>query len=77
MNVLGLSEHSGSVRCINLAVAFQERVCAVGRVCCDSVGHLNAASVLLEGSRAASGAATVPLDLSRLKQYSLFPGQVW
>ncbi|XP_076042828.1 DNA polymerase alpha subunit B [Oratosquilla oratoria] len=48
----------------------------VGRICCDSVGRLNVASVLLEGSRASSGGLTVPLDVTELKEFSLFPGQV-
>jgi len=53
-----------------------ESVAMAGRICCDSVGRLNAASVLLEGSREISGGNTVPLDLSQLSEYSLFPGQI-
>ncbi|XP_018015370.1 DNA polymerase alpha subunit B isoform X2 [Hyalella azteca] len=53
-----------------------EAINCVGRVCCDSVGKLNAASVLLEGSRELSGAVMLPLDLSKLDSYALFPGQV-
>ena len=37
---------------------------------------MNAASVLLEGCREVSGGTSIPLDLSRLEQFSLFPGQV-
>lgn len=53
-----------------------EPVQCVGRVCCDSVGRLNAASVLLEGSRELAGAAVLKLDLSNVSDYALFPGQV-
>ncbi|XP_063591450.1 DNA polymerase alpha subunit B-like [Penaeus indicus] len=53
-----------------------EAVCTVGRICCDSVGRLNFASVLLEGSREISGGNAVPLDLSHLSEFSLFPGQI-
>ena len=48
----------------------------VGRICCDSNGKLNAKSVLLEGSRETSAGRHIPVDLTNLPQYSLFPGQV-
>ena len=47
-----------------------------GRICCDSNGKLNAKSVILEGSRDTSMGKCIPLDLTELKQYSMFPGQV-
>lgn len=47
----------------------------LGQVCCDSNGKLNAQSVLLEASQE-HGARQVPVDISELKDYSLFPGQV-
>ena len=48
----------------------------VGRVCCDGNGRLNANSLLLEGSMETSSGRQVPLDVSNLPQFSLFPGQV-
>lgn len=48
----------------------------VGRICCDCNGKLNAKSVLLEGSRESSAGKAIPLDLSELTEFSLFPGQV-
>jgi len=51
-------------------------VTVVGRVCCDSIGKLNAKSVLLEGSQESSAGRCIPVDLSELKEFSLFPGQV-
>eukprot|EP00955_Chlamydomonas_euryale_P103967 365535-Chlamydomonas_euryale.AAC.3 len=55
----------------------QEPVWVVGRVVPDTLtGGLNDQSVLLEGSREASGGARVRLDLSRLPTFRLFPGQV-
>uniref|UniRef100_A0AAR2JS58 DNA polymerase alpha subunit B n=1 Tax=Pygocentrus nattereri TaxID=42514 RepID=A0AAR2JS58_PYGNA len=53
----------------------QDTVTVLGQVCCDSNGKLNAQSVLLEASQE-HGARQVPVDLSELKDYSLFPGQV-
>lgn len=47
----------------------------LGQVCCDSNGKLNAQSVLLEAGPE-QGGQQVPIDLSELKEYSLFPGQV-
>ncbi|XP_071547117.1 DNA polymerase alpha subunit B isoform X2 [Panulirus ornatus] len=68
--VLGVEEYS------HPRIASNESITVVGRICCDSVGHLNAASVLLEGSEEICGGMTVPLDLSQLAEFSLFPGQV-
>ncbi|NXO72926.1 DPOA2 polymerase, partial [Phainopepla nitens] len=51
-------------------------VTVLGQISCDSNGKLNAQSVLLVGDREHSGGAQVPLDLSELPEYSLFPGQV-
>uniref|UniRef100_A0A4W4FCE3 DNA polymerase alpha subunit B n=1 Tax=Electrophorus electricus TaxID=8005 RepID=A0A4W4FCE3_ELEEL len=53
----------------------QDTVAVLGQVCCDSNGKLNAHSVLLEASQE-QGARQVPVDLSELRDYSLFPGQV-
>nr|XP_045600835.1 DNA polymerase alpha subunit B-like [Procambarus clarkii] len=60
----------------HLKIMSNESISVVGRICCDSVGRLNAASVLLEGSREIAGGKTVPVDLSQLDKYSLFPGQI-
>ena len=48
----------------------------MGRIVCDSEGHLNAKSVLLEGTLQHSAGHSVKLDLSQLPAYRLFPGQV-
>ena len=48
----------------------------VGRICCDGNGRLNANSLLLEGSIDSSSGRQVPLDVSNVPQFSLFPGQV-
>jgi len=48
----------------------------VGRVCCDSVGKLNASSLMLEGSLDLSYGQQVKVDLTNLQQFALFPGQV-
>lgn len=48
----------------------------IGRICCDSNGKLNAQSVLLEGSQDLSSGVRVKLDLSEIRQFALFPGQV-
>lgn len=54
----------------------QEPVTVLGQIGCDSNGKLNAKSVVLEGDREHSSGGQIPLDLSELKEYSLFPGQV-
>ncbi|KAL4238917.1 DNA polymerase alpha subunit B [Mactra antiquata] len=60
----------------HISLPTQEEVTVVGRVCCDSDGKLNAKSVVLEGSIDSSSGKTIPVDLSQLKEYALFPGQV-
>ncbi|KAM9302327.1 DNA polymerase alpha subunit B [Gastrophryne carolinensis] len=54
----------------------QETVTVLGQIACDSNGKLNSKSVVLEGDREHSSGMFVPVDLSDLKEYSLFPGQV-
>ncbi|XP_014822046.1 PREDICTED: DNA polymerase alpha subunit B, partial [Calidris pugnax] len=54
----------------------QEPVTVLGQIGCDSNGKLNPKSVVLEGDREHSSGGQIPLDLSELKEYSLFPGQV-
>lgn len=53
----------------------QDSLTVLGQICCDSNGKLNAQSVLLEAGPE-QGGQQVPVDLSELKEYSLFPGQV-
>ena len=49
----------------------------VGRICCEAAeGKLNAKSVMLEGSLQFSNARRIRLDLSRIGDYALFPGQI-
>ncbi|EPE05385.1 dna polymerase subunit alpha b [Ophiostoma piceae UAMH 11346] len=59
-------------------------IIAVGRIASDAVSsstgtgakQLNAASIVFETSRRMGGGLRVPLDLSRLKGYQFFPGQI-
>uniref|UniRef100_K7FUT6 DNA polymerase alpha subunit B n=1 Tax=Pelodiscus sinensis TaxID=13735 RepID=K7FUT6_PELSI len=60
----------------SVLVPAQEPVTVLGQIGCDSNGKLNAKSVILEGDREHSSGGQVPVDLSELKEYSLFPGQV-
>lgn len=53
----------------------QEAALFVGRVVCDAEGHLNANSLLLEGTLKHSQGASIKLDVSCLPSYRLFPGQ--
>nr|CAG4649419.1 EOG090X07VJ [Scapholeberis mucronata]SVE93677.1 EOG090X07VJ [Scapholeberis mucronata] len=50
----------------------------IGRICCDATSgsRLNASSLLLEGNRRISSGITIPIDVSHLKEFSFFPGQV-
>ncbi|NXW10639.1 DPOA2 polymerase, partial [Fregetta grallaria] len=59
-----------------LLLPAQEPVTVLGQIGCDSNGKLNAKSVVLEGDRTRSSGGQIPLDLSELREYSLFPGQV-
>lgn len=54
---------------------YQDSITVLGQVCCDSNGKLNVQSVLLEAGQE-QGGRQVPVDLSELKEFSLFPGQV-
>lgn len=75
-----IAEHLQTIHNIeeysHLALPTQEEVTVAGRVCCDSNGKLNAKSVVLEGSIDTSSGKTIPVDLSQVKEYAMFPGQV-
>uniref|UniRef100_A0A8C2H986 DNA polymerase alpha subunit B n=1 Tax=Cyprinus carpio TaxID=7962 RepID=A0A8C2H986_CYPCA len=57
-----------------VSLPVQDSITVLGQVCCDSNGKLNAQSVLLEAGQE-QGGRQVPVDLSELKEFSLFPGQ--
>ncbi|MQL85397.1 hypothetical protein Taro_017917 [Colocasia esculenta] len=57
-------------------LASQKSIFAVGMVCSDGEGRLSENSVLLQGSVEHSGGQRVRLDLQKLVEFSLFPGQV-
>nr|XP_004656717.1 DNA polymerase alpha subunit B isoform X1 [Jaculus jaculus] len=71
-----LKEHYKIESFTPLLVPAQEPVILLGQIGCDSNGKLNSKSVILEGDREHSSGAQIPVDLSELKEYSLFPGQV-
>jgi DNA polymerase alpha subunit B len=49
----------------------------VGRICNEShSGKINSTTILLEGSRSGSNGARISVDVSRLENYSVFPGQI-
>uniref|UniRef100_A0A8C1NJ24 DNA polymerase alpha subunit B n=2 Tax=Cyprinus carpio TaxID=7962 RepID=A0A8C1NJ24_CYPCA len=58
-----------------VSLPVQDSITVLGQVCCDSNGKLNAQSVLLEAGQE-QGGRLVPVNLSELKEFSLFPGQV-
>ncbi|XP_027628231.1 DNA polymerase alpha subunit B isoform X3 [Tupaia chinensis] len=71
-----LKEHYKIEAFTPLLMPAQEPVTLLGQIGCDSNGKLNNKSVILEGDREHSSGAQIPVDLSELKEYSLFPGQV-
>ncbi|XP_059787953.1 DNA polymerase alpha subunit B isoform X1 [Balaenoptera ricei] len=71
-----LKEHYKIEAFTPVLVTAQEPVTLLGQIGCDSNGKLNHKSVILEGDREHSSGAQIPVDLSELKEYSLFPGQV-
>ncbi|MGH0132775.1 UNVERIFIED_CONTAM: hypothetical protein FKN15_050355 [Acipenser sinensis] len=62
-------------RLCSSACSSVEPVVLLGQIGCDSNGKLNSKSVILEGDQEHSFGMQVPVDLSELREYSLFPGQ--
>ncbi|KAK8923482.1 hypothetical protein KSP39_PZI019429 [Platanthera zijinensis] len=56
-------------------LASQKNIFAVGMICCDGEGRLNEKSIMLQGSVEHSGGQRVRVDIEKLHQFSLFPGQ--
>ncbi|KAG2702654.1 hypothetical protein I3843_06G093400 [Carya illinoinensis] len=61
---------------VDPTVASQKSIFTVGMICCDGEGHLNEKSTLLQSSVEHSGGQRVRLELQKLSQFSVFPGQV-
>ncbi|KAL1538983.1 hypothetical protein AAHA92_27662 [Salvia divinorum] len=61
---------------VDPSVASQESIFAVGMICCEEEGRLKEKATLLQSSVEHSGGQRVRLDLQKLSQYSIFPGQV-
>ncbi|XP_027153636.1 DNA polymerase alpha subunit B [Coffea eugenioides] len=57
-------------------VASQKSLFAVGMICCEEEGRLKEKPILLQSSVEHSGGQRVRLDLQKLEQFSIFPGQV-
>ncbi|KAM9377081.1 DNA polymerase alpha subunit B [Pholidichthys leucotaenia] len=71
----GLRSHFSVEEFSPVSLPAQDSITVLGQICCDSNGKLNAQSVLLEAGPE-QGGQQVPVDLSELKEYSVFPGQV-
>ncbi|KAL6117567.1 pola2 [Pungitius sinensis] len=71
----GLRSHFNIEEFAPVSLPAQDCITVVGQICCDSNGKLNAHSVLLEAGPE-QGGQQIPVDLSELKAYSLFPGEV-
>ncbi|XP_062157586.1 uncharacterized protein LOC133865235 [Alnus glutinosa] len=61
---------------VDPTVASQKSIFTVGMICCDGEGYLNEKSALLQSSVEHSGGQRVRLELQKLNQFSVFPGQV-
>ncbi|GER47328.1 DNA polymerase alpha subunit B [Striga asiatica] len=61
---------------VDPSVASQKSVFSVGMICCEEEGRLKDKPVLLQSSVEHSGGQRVRLDLQKLDQFSIFPGQV-
>ncbi|XP_042294904.1 DNA polymerase alpha subunit B isoform X1 [Sceloporus undulatus] len=71
-----LKEHYKIEEFSSLTIPVQNQVTVLGRIGCDSNGKLNAKSIVLEGDQEHSSGGLLPVDVSELPEYSLFPGQV-
>ncbi|KPI38241.1 DNA polymerase alpha subunit B [Cyphellophora attinorum] len=61
----------------NAAAQSTNEIVAVGRICCDTPENkLNASSIVLEMSRRMGAGLRVTLDVSAVKSYCFFPGQI-
>ncbi|KAL6583125.1 hypothetical protein OROMI_005203 [Orobanche minor] len=61
---------------VDPSVASQKSIFAVGMICCEEEGRLKEKPILLQSSFEHSGGQRVRLDLQKLSQFSIFPGQV-
>ncbi|KAK1438162.1 hypothetical protein QVD17_03965 [Tagetes erecta] len=61
---------------VDPSVASQKSIFAVGMICCEEEGRLKEKPIMLQSCVEHSGGQRVRLDLQKLDQFSIFPGQV-
>ncbi|KAL8254299.1 hypothetical protein R6Q59_032520 [Mikania micrantha] len=61
---------------VDPSVASQKTIFAVGMICCEEEGRLKEKPIMLQSSVEHSGGQRVRLELQKLEQFSIFPGQV-
>ena len=54
----------------------QDAIRTFGRICSETDARMNEKSIILECSRQIGNGCRIPLDLSKIPSYALFPGQV-
>lgn len=70
-------EAAAEVEAGTVGVPSQSEVILCGRIACEGLeGRLNERSLLLEGSRASSGGASVRLNVTECPSVAAFPGQI-
>ncbi|MFS7943928.1 putative DNA polymerase alpha/delta/epsilon, subunit B, DNA polymerase alpha, subunit B [Helianthus anomalus] len=61
---------------VDPSVASQKTIFSVGMICCEEEGRLKEKPIMLQSSVEHSGGQRVRLELQKLEQFSIFPGQV-
>ncbi|KAK9076199.1 hypothetical protein SSX86_004532 [Deinandra increscens subsp. villosa] len=61
---------------VDPSVASQKAIFTVGMICCEEEGRLKEKPIMLQSSVEHSGGQRVRLELQKLEQFSIFPGQV-
>ncbi|XP_076889322.1 uncharacterized protein LOC143540040 [Bidens hawaiensis] len=61
---------------VDPSVASQKAIFSVGMICCEEEGRLKEKPIMLQSSVEHSGGQRVRLELQKLEQLSIFPGQV-
>ncbi|KAK1408708.1 hypothetical protein QVD17_40708 [Tagetes erecta] len=61
---------------VDPSVASQKTIFTVGIICCEEEGRVKEKPIMLQSSVQHSGGQRVRLELQKLEQFSIFPGQI-